>query len=150
MSLVKDPATVRLDDLHREGMEAIGVFEDLAERIDDAGLEGLVAAHGAAQRNLLERIADLRRARGEMPHAGDPERSHLEAAGAFVRAVLLPGQTSDHYVESLLEAAGRIEEHLGAALALDLAPEVRDLLESFRRDNTDFRQALRQRTERGV
>jgi len=149
VSVVKDAATARLDDLHREGMEVIGVLEDLEARIDDVDLKGLVAAHAAAQRTLLERIADLRRARGEMPHAADPERSHLEAAGAFVRAVLLPGHTSAHYNDSLLQAAGRIEARLDAALALDPDPRMRGLLESFRNDNAAFQRALRLRAERG-
>ena len=145
MSLVKGEITARLDDLHREGMEAIGILEDLEERIDDADLKGLVAAHASAQRTLLERTADLRRKRGEMPHAADPERSHIEAAGAFVRAVLLPGQTSSHYVESLLDTASKVERHLDAALALDLESDMRSLLERFRNDNAAFQAALRKR-----
>jgi len=145
VSLVKDEVTVRLDDLHREGMEAIGILDDLEERIDDADLKGLVAAHASAQRVLLERAADLRRMRGEMPHAADPERSHLEAAGAFVRAVMLPGQTSSHYIESLLDVAGKVETHPDAALELDLDAELRLLLESFRKDNAAFQEALRKR-----
>jgi|GEM_PF-2654004 hypothetical protein len=145
MSFVKDETTVRLDALHREGMEAIGTFEDLEERIDDVDLRGLVAAHAAAQRTLLERTADLRRAAGEMPHAGDPERSHLEAAGAFVRAVLLPGETSSHYVESLIDTALRVEKLLDDALALDLAAELRRALESFRADNSVFLSELHKR-----
>ena len=145
MTLIKDEATARLDDLHREGMEAIGVFEDIEEQIDDPDLKGLVAAHASAQRRLLQQAADLRRERGEMPHAADPERSHLEAAGAFVRAVLLPGETSGHYVESLLEAAGKVETHLDGALALDLDSKLRALLESFRDDHAAFQTELRKR-----
>lgn len=145
MSFVKDEATSRLDDLYREGMEAVGVFEDLEERIEDVDLKGLVSAHAAAQRRLLERSADLRRARGEMPHAGDPERSHLEAAGAFVRAVLLPGETGGHYVESLLDTAAKVEKLLDDALALDLDGEMRRALESFREDNAAFLSELRKR-----
>ncbi|HEX6992761.1 MAG TPA: hypothetical protein VF339_01305 [Gammaproteobacteria bacterium] len=145
MSFVKDEATARLDDLYREGMEAVGVFDDLAQSIDDADLENLVASHASAQRTLLERAAALRRARGEMPHAADPERSHLEAAGAFVRAVLLPGQTAAHYVETLLEAVRKVDRHLDAALALDLDAKLRRVLEALRDDNAAFDEALRKR-----
>jgi len=142
VSLVKDDETACLDDLHREGMEAIGVFDDLGQRIDDADLETLVVAHAATQRQLLERVADLRRARGEMPHAADPERSRLEAAGAVVRAVLLPGQTATHYVETLLEAVRKVELHVDAALALELDPELRSVLEALRADAAAFGEAL--------
>lgn len=145
MTLVKDEATARLDDLYRSGMEAVGLFEDLDERIEDVDLKSLVAAHAAAQRRLLERTADLRRGRGEMPHAADPERSHLEAAGAFVRAMILPGQTSQHYIDSLLETAETVETHLDEALALQLDAEMRRLLESFRDDNASFQAELRRR-----
>lgn len=143
MSIMKDETTARLDDLHRDGMEALGVFDDLARRIDDDDLRDLVAAHADAQRELLERIATVRRARGEMPHAGDPERSHLEAAGAVVRAALLPGRNTTHYVETLLEAARNVERHVDAALSLDLDAQLRRVLEAFRADNVAFDDALR-------
>lgn len=145
MTLVKDETTARLDDLHREGMEAIGILEDIEEQIDDLDLKGVIAAHASTQRRLLQQTADLRRERGELPHAADPERSHLEAAGAFVRAMLLPGETSSHYVESLLEASDKVGDRLRDALALDLDAKVRTLLESFRNDHAAFQAELRKR-----
>ncbi len=145
MSFVKDETTARLDDLHREGMEAVGLYEDLQEHIEDSDLSNLLAAHAGAQQKLLQQAADWRRARGEMPHASDPERSHLEAAGAFVRAIFLPGRTSDHYVESILEPAGRVERLLDDVLALELAAELRAVLEAFRTDNAEFQAELRRR-----
>lgn len=145
MSFVKDEITAVLDDLHREGMEAVGIYEDLQEHVEDSALRNLLAAHAAAQQALLQQAADWRRARGEMPHASDPERSHLEAAGAFVRAIFLPGRATDHYVESILAPAGRVERLIDDALALDLAVELRTLLESFRSDNAGFQAELRKR-----
>ena len=142
MTLIKDEVTAKLDAVGRTGIEAIGLFEDLAGRLEDSALEEAVAAHAAAQRRLLERAADLRRARGEMPQAADPERSRLEAAGAFVRAALLPGAAPEHYVESLLDAAAKVGDAVAAALALELPPEIRALLESFERDNDAFRRTL--------
>ncbi len=145
MSLVKDDVTAHLDDLYRKGMEAIGVYDDITRRIDDPDLGDLVAAHAAAQRELLERAAALRRARGEMPHAADPERSHLEAAGAVVRAVLLPGRNATHYVETLLETVRKVEGYLDAALALDLDADLRRVLEALRADNAGLGDALGKR-----
>lgn len=143
MSLLKDETTVRLDDVNRAGMEALELFEDLGEGIEDAALRTVVSAHAEAQRRLLERITALRRARGEMPQAADPERSHLEAAGAQLRAALLPGETSDRYVGSLLDAASHVEAAVDAALTLELDRELRTLLEACRSDNHRFRAALR-------
>src|SRR5690606_24181770 len=67
MTLIKDEATAKLDAVGRAGMEAIGLFEDLAERLEEPALRETVASHAAAQRYLLERTADVRRARGELP-----------------------------------------------------------------------------------
>lgn len=145
MTLVKDDATAKLDAVGRAGMEAIGLFEDLAGRLEDPALRESVASHAAAQRRLLERMAGLRRSRGEMPQAADPERPHLEAAGAFARAALLGGDASEHYVESLLDAATKVGDAVDAALALELPTEIRGLLESFKRDNDQFRHTLRGR-----
>jgi hypothetical protein len=145
MTLIKDETTARLDDLYRTGMEAIGLFEDLEERIPDADLRARVTAHTEAQRRLLDRSAELRRARGELPHAADPERSHLEAAGTFVRAMFLPGESSEAYIDSMLEAVAEVERCLDEALKLQLAPELRHLLESFKRDSDAFRHELRAR-----
>lgn len=145
MTLLKDEATVRLDDFYRSGMEAVGLFEDIETQIQDERLRSLVAEHAAAQRRVLEDTAELRRARGAMPHAADPERSHLEAAGAFVRAALSAEDDSAAYVDSLLTAADDVHRHTQHALELELAPDLRRLLESFRADNDAFRHALRAR-----
>ena len=145
MSLLKDDATTRLDDLNLAGAEALGLYEDIGGRIDDASLSGLLAAQISTQRALLERIADLRRARGELPHAADPERSHLEAAEAFVRAIVLPGETETHYVESLLGAAATVGRNIDDALSLDLDGEMRALLEELGNGNAAFEAQLRSR-----
>ncbi len=146
MTLIKDEATAKLDAVGRAGMEAIGLFEDLAERLEEPALRETVASHAAAQRYLLERTADVRRARGELPQASDPERPHLEAAGAVVRAALLRGDANEHYVESLLDAAARVGEAVEAALdSRELPAEIRALLEAFKRDHDAFRHTLRSR-----
>lgn len=145
MTLLKDEMTARLDAVGCIGMETIGLLEHFEDRLDDPALRRLVASHAAAQRRLLERTADLRRERGDLPQTADPERTHLDTAGAVVRAALLPGNASEHYVESLLDAADRVEEAIDDALSLEPPPEIRALLESFKRDNEDFRRVLRSR-----
>ena len=145
MSLLKDEATTRLDDLNLAAAEALGLYEDIGGRIDDKSLSGILTAQISAQRTLLERIADLRRARGELPHAADPERSHLEAAEAFVRANLLPGESSTHYVESVLDAASTVQRYVDGALSLCPDDEMRALLEELGNTNAAFEAALRSR-----
>lgn len=145
MTLIKSEKTRRLDDLNLAGMEAMGLYEDILGHTDDDSLSRMLEAHIGSQRTLLERIVDLRRQRGELPQAADPERSHLEAAEAFIRAAVLPGETSEHYVESLLEAAGEVETHITSALALDLDAPMRALLEALRETNAAFETALQSR-----
>ncbi|HEX7081238.1 MAG TPA: hypothetical protein VF329_09505 [Gammaproteobacteria bacterium] len=145
MTLLKDETTARLDEVQKAGTESLGLYEDLAERIDDRALAALVRARLEEQKRLLERLAELRRERGDLPQAGDPERSHLEAAGAVVRAILLPGATTAHYVESLLGAAVETGRALDAAASLALDPETRRLLDALAASNGAFIEALRER-----
>lgn len=145
MSLLKDEKTTRLDDLHRAGAEALGLYQDLEARVEDETLRAVLVPHIDAQRGLLERVAELRRETGQLPQAADPEVSHLEAAGALVRAAVLPGGTETHYVESILDAAADVDRHLGEALSLDLDGALRRLLESFQTENQAFERALRDR-----
>lgn len=145
MTLIKDEATTRLDAVNRAGLEAIGLFDDLESRLGDEELRELVETHASAQRRLLERAANLRRGRGEMPQPGDPERSHLEAVGAFVRAAFSPDDGTQPYVDSLLEAVDHVEQTVDDALAVELPAEIRDLLVSFKQDSEQFRRELEAR-----
>ena len=145
MSLLKDEVTARLDDLQRAGMEALDLYQDIENRTDDETLRELLAPHIDAQRSMLERAADVRRELGQLPQVADPERAHLEAAGAFVRAMVLPGASTTHYVESLLDAAETVDRCLADALGLELDGRLRRALESFARENDAFRRALHAR-----
>lgn len=143
MSLFKDDATMRLDDVNLAAAEAAGLYADLLERIEDTELHRLVSNHLATQDRLVEQIADLRRNRGELPQAADPERSHLEAAGAYLRAIVLPGETIGHYVESMLDAAAAVATQIDNALSLDLDGELPGLLKEFSRVNAAYETELR-------
>lgn len=145
MTLLKDDRTLRLDDLDIAASEAEALYEDLERRIDDDALRALVAEHAAAQREALGRVDEIRRARGDLPQAGDPERSHLGAAGAALRALVLPGDPAAHYVESLLDAAAKVSAALDDALAIDLDPDLRRLLTDLKDRNAAFETALRAR-----
>lgn len=142
MNLLKDDVTMHLDDLSRAAAEASGLYADLLERIEDSKLHRLVSNHVAAQTELMERIADLRRERGELPQAGDPERSHLEAAGAYLRAIVLPGETTAHYIETMLEAARNVAVKVDDALALGMDGELQSHLKELERINTEYETAL--------
>lgn len=143
MSLLKDPVTLRLDAVAATATETLGLYRDLEAVIDDQGLEALLAEQGSKQAELLQRVDELRRGRGDLPQAGDPERSHLEAAGAYLRAKLLPGETTAHYAESLLHAAAEVSARLDEALHLDLDPALRGLLEELSDTNRELERALR-------
>ncbi|MBN1240199.1 MAG: hypothetical protein JXB36_16970, partial [Gammaproteobacteria bacterium] len=119
------------------------LYGDLQEQIEDARLNALLHEALSSQSKLLRDIVDARRALGDLPQAGDPERSHLGAAGAHLRAMVLPGSARSHYVETLLEAAAGVSAELDAALAIDLAPQLKRLLEAFRESNAAFVTALR-------
>jgi hypothetical protein len=148
MNLLKDDRTLKLDDVGLAAIEALGLYRDLEERIEHSNLRTLLQTHTAAHAQLLERLEDARRQRGEMPQGGDPERSHLEAAGAYLRAMVLPGETDAHFVESMLDAADNVEEQIDAALTLELDTEIERPLLELRAANTDFQTRLRNLAKR--
>jgi hypothetical protein len=145
MTLFKDERTLRLDDLDITAAEAEALYRDLEPRIEDEALRSRVAAHAAAQADLLSRVDALRRDLGELPQLGDPERSQLGAAGAHLRAIVLPGDVAIHHVESLLEAAGKVTAQVDLALGVELDAELERLLTELRRLNVAFEEALRAR-----
>lgn len=143
MSLIKDDKTTCLDALSVAATETCTVYEDLVGRIEDPQLQALVREHAVLQRSIQETVEDLRRAAGELPQAGDPERGHFGAAGAYVRALVLPGDTTTHFIESLRAASARMSACLDDALALELDAPVKPLLERWRQANAAFDAALR-------
>jgi len=62
-----------------------------------------------------------------------------------VRANLLPGESSTHYVESLLDAASTVQRYVDGALSLCPDDEMRTLLEELGNTNAAFEAALRSR-----
>jgi hypothetical protein len=143
MSLFKDDLTAQLDDVTRAASEALELYADLAPQLESTELARVLDARCAAQRRLLERIAAYRRERGELPEAGDPERSYLGAAAAHLRARVLPGSTAVHYAESVLDAAVKLGTEIDEALAAEPDEALRTLLETFKRENGDFEQRVR-------
>jgi hypothetical protein len=143
MNLFKDERTLRLDDFDLAATEALELGRDLAERIEDAALQALVADHVASQSALLRQIDDVRRAQGDLPQAGDPERAHLGAAGAHLRAIMLPGDTTVHYVETLQNAAAKVSTELDGALATELSASLECLFAEFKQAHDAFESALR-------
>jgi hypothetical protein len=142
MNLIKDDRTLRLDNFELSATEALGLCNDLEEHIDDPALRALLAKHVAAQTELLRQVEHVRRARGELPQAGDPERAHLGAAGAYLRAVVLPGDATTHYAESLHAAAAKVSTALEEALAIEHDTTLARLLSEFQGANEDFVAAL--------
>lgn len=147
MSLLKDEETYRLDELQRVGGETLDLFALLAGRVADPALRSRIEAHGRALAQVLEQTAERRRARGEQPQTSDPERSHLEAMGARLRALVLPGDVDAHHVESLLEASEAVERQLDLVLELDPEPQIHRPLAAFRERNREFEAALRARDD---
>lgn len=148
MNLLKDDRTLKLDDVGIASAEALGLYRDLEERIEHPNLRTLLQTHTAAHARLLERLEDARRRRGEMPQGSDPERSHLDAAGAYLRAIVLPGETDVHFIESMLEAAENVGERIAAALALDLDTELAERLQALSDANASFVAHLRDMSPR--
>lgn len=142
MNLIKDDRTLRLDDFELAANEALGLYAGLLESVEEPDLQGLLTETVAGQSSLLEKILDTRRALGELPQAGDPERSHFDAFGARLRALVLPGDAAEHYVDSLIEAARNVAVELDQALALALDPKLERLLREFADANTRFETAL--------
>jgi hypothetical protein len=143
MSLLKDELTAQLDDVTRSASETLEFYADVVPQLESAELARLLESRCAAQRLLLERIAAYRRARGELPEAGDPERSHLGAAAAHLRARVLPGNATMHYAESVLEAAAKLGVEIDEALAAGPDEVLRAMLESFKGANAGFEQQVR-------
>src|SRR5690606_4227920 len=100
MTLWKDDATVRLDDVTRAADEAAALYEDLLERVEPP-LREAVARQIRTHAALTARIAAERRSVGDLPPAGDPERAHLTAAGAALQAAVAPREPEAAYAESL-------------------------------------------------
>lgn len=143
MALIKDDRTRRLDDFELAASDALGLYADLVERIEERRLSAMLAEVTAGQSRLLKQVFDVRRELGELPQAGDPERSHLGAAGAQLRALVLPGSPTSHYVETLLEAAAGVSAALDGARTLDLDARLEALLDEFRKTNEAFEARLR-------
>jgi hypothetical protein len=143
MTLFKDELTAQLDDMTRAAGETLELYADLAPQLDSPALRQLLETHCDAQRRLLERIAAYRRDRGELPEAGDPERSYLGAAAARLRAHVLPGSPAVHYGESILDAAGKLGIEIDEALAAGPDEPLREMLETFKRENGDFETRVR-------
>jgi hypothetical protein len=146
MSLLKDERTLRLDDLDIAVSEADVLYRDLDDHIDDPALHALILRHADAQADTMAHFDELRRSLGDLPQAGDPERSHLGAAGAYLRAMVLPGDTTTHYIESLLEATSKVNLHVERALDLELDPALNQLLQDVKAANEAFATALRARS----
>lgn len=143
MSLFKDELTAQLDDVTRVASETLGLYADLALQLDSPALRRLLETRCDEQRRLLERIAAYRRNRGELPEVGDPERSYLGAAAAHLRAHVLPGRPAVRYAESLLDAAAKLGVEIDEALAAGPDEPLREMLETFKRENGDFEAQVR-------
>lgn len=137
MSLLKDDRTILLDELQLAGDEALELYAatvEAAAEPDAPPWRGQVAAHERAQRALLTRIAEHRRALGEQPQAGDPELPSLESAGARLRAAVTPNAAPDPFARTLSAAAGRLRDAIDAARDSDLDETLRALTLDLRRD----------------
>ncbi|HEU4618179.1 MAG TPA: hypothetical protein VFV10_09060 [Gammaproteobacteria bacterium] len=143
MSLIKNELSAQLDDVTRVASETLELFADLAAGVEPPELARLLDRQSKTLRRLVDEISEHRRRRGELPEAGDPERAHLRAAAARLRASVLPGRAAASYAESILDAAATLRAEIEEALAAGPDDRLRALLEDMKRETDDFEQDVR-------
>lgn len=92
--------------------ESVVLLEDLAALAPDDTAPALRRL-AAGRRALLAELADLERAAGRLPAAGEPEHAHLRALGAALRGRLSGG----HERSVLHERLAAADRELADAIA---------------------------------
>jgi hypothetical protein len=133
MSWFKDERARRLDQVTRQADETLTYYRDLVERLESKPLREELVGAIEQQEGLLRRLRQCRRAQGELPQAGDPERGHLQALLAEARSMLVADEHDPAIIDGLLETTAKLQAEVSDALKIDdLAADEATVLAAYR------------------
>jgi len=131
MSIMRDEHQACLAGLGSYGSELVERYRDLLDSADLSNEICVVLQNVLAERNgMIERLAAMQRARGELPKAGDPELVFLHSIGDWAREQVL-GDTGGT-VRRLREADKAWLESIEEALELKWNGSEQRALEALR------------------
>jgi hypothetical protein len=148
MGLIKSDKTAQLDGLTQLAEETLQAYRDLLAEVADGSLRTALGNQLAEAQRRFDALIEYRRERDELPQAGDPERGHLRALLAEIRAAVVPGDSSEHVADSLLAMTASLRALLTQTLSCDLAAKESRLLEALQATLQDLDGLLRARRTR--
>ncbi len=130
MELLKDERTTRFDVFTSLAEETLEFYEGLVDAIEDAAFRALFMERVARQRRLIAEIQTSRRARGELPQRGDPERAYMHAL--YEQTLGLAGGGDRRVLTAIVEAASETDAAAEDVLACGPPPDQVRLIDAFR------------------
>jgi len=86
--LIKEPATVALDEVARGTRELLEVYRLLAGDLEGHELRARLEGYQAYLSTALEQLIAARQAAGELPDAGDIEHAQWRSLGLRIKSLL--------------------------------------------------------------
>lgn len=132
MGFLKDKSTADYDAFTSLADETLAFYGEIVGFVDDPELAELVHSAAEEQSGLLEAIKSKRRARDDLPQAGDPERSGLQVVLAEARAFFAGDEGDQQLGANVHKTTTELRSHVTKLLSSDLPKNELELLEQYR------------------
>lgn len=132
MGFLKDKSTADYDAFTSLADETLAFYGEVVGFVEGPELGELVRSAAEEQSSLLEAIKTSRRARDDLPQAGDPERSRLQAVLAEARAFFAGDEGDKQLGANVHRATVELRSRVTQLLSCDLPDDELELLERYR------------------
>ena len=131
---LKDDLTVALDEVDRYASRIVTIYDDLSAIAVEPEVAVSLRARGERHREALTAFNYARRAAGQTPEVGDPERAHLQSLWLVLKSAVSGGDSRQRLADSLRALDDELRHAVRTARNLDPEPAVRDALDRLMRD----------------
>lgn len=126
MSIIRDDYTAALAGIHAHGWELLERYRDLVDQeVVSKPTEALLKQVVDKRRDMLKRVEDMERARGDLPKAGNEERALIQAITDWVKSRV---QSEGSLILRLIEAEEQWRNEVIDAAELDWSEDEQDVL----------------------